>query len=153
MADEQLKLDQVRRELIAQHKDLREQIARLRKTASRAEKGEASLPAVRAQLDELASMLSVHQAQEELRLGPLLQDVDAWGPERVMMMPHEHQAEHAALNGAVEKARSSKNVHVICDAVTQLSRLLLTHMLEEEKYFLGKPVLNLDPVRTDLFTG
>ncbi len=153
MRDEQVKLDGVRRELLRQHAELRTMIAGLRRTASRAEQGVAPLDAVRASLEELRLMLAVHQRQEEEELGPLLQSVDAWGPERLMVMEHEHKSEHWALNGALAKAKSSQNVYEVSAAVTQLSRLLLAHMLEEEKYFLTAKVLNLDPVRTDLFTG
>src|SRR6266566_7166189 len=89
--------------LRAQHDHLRELIWALRDAAASVlASGDESLrergPALAVAISVFGRELRVHLAVEEELLGPILEQVDAWGPVRLELMRAEHAHQRAVLD-------------------------------------------------------
>ena len=125
---------EIRRLLLAQH-------AYLRKLMERLEQALTEKKGVESALGALREALAAHNEVEEAALLPILETVDAWGPERVKAMLVEHKEEHGLI---LELGQQLEE--------TALRRMLLhlrEHMAFEEKYLLGERVLRDDVISTE----
>jgi iron-sulfur cluster repair protein YtfE (RIC family) len=89
MGEEMRSCERVRRQVLAEHGELRTAIARV----TNANHPTRLVLATSALLD----LLSEHIGHEDQILEPLLRDIDAWGPERARRLREEHAAQRAEI--------------------------------------------------------
>jgi hypothetical protein len=145
-----MKPSEIRSELLAQHADLRVQIAEVRRLAeSWEEGGEGSMhhPLVR-----LTDAVRRHNAREDELMRDVFPTLDAGGPVRAEVMQEEHVLEHGALFASLVLARDTSATASPASVVAVLDSIL-AHMAREEEVFLGKDVLSDDGVEPDHFGG
>jgi iron-sulfur cluster repair protein YtfE (RIC family) len=148
-------LDRLRRDLMAQHAEVRRLLAEAEGAAQALLDGrsERSTADLRELLERLQSLFDHHSAQEQAVLAPILRRVDpAWGPERVEIMEREHAREHEALLEATAAAAAATTLLDLVATTGSLARELRAHMQEEERYLLDRDVLTDNPVRTRQMT-
>lgn len=146
-------LDRLRVKLMTEHGGIRRLLAEAEHLAARLEGGHAGAERkLRRLLARLHRAVVAHHVTEDAALRPILEDLDAWGPQRIEVMEREHKAEHEAMHAALERA-----AHVPGDELIAVSRRLvgdlLDHMAEEETYLLHRDVLTDSVVRTDVLSG
>jgi hypothetical protein len=135
-----MRLRDVRSTLVAQHTDLRRLIASVEEALDR------GLPAgeVGQRLEALRRAVEAHNATEEGTLTPVLEVIDAWGPQRVDALVREHHAEHEEVLAGFEPGRVTDVSHV-----RHLLAALLAHMAQEEKTLLSEKLLRDDVIQLD----
>jgi hypothetical protein len=144
-----MKPSEIRSELLAQHADLRDKIAEVRRLAEHWEEGgEGSLHHA---LVRLTDGVRMHNAREDELMRDIFPTLDAWGPVRAEVMQEEHVLEHGALFASLVLARDASvaspgSVIAVLDSI-------LAHMEREEEVFLGKDVLSDDGIEPDHFGG
>ena len=145
-------LDELRAALMAQHQDLKRIIAMAKRVSTQLANGGGS-PAravkLREILEELSRALDAHTHTEDTTLQPILATIDAWGPERVARMYRDHRAEQLAMAAALETVDSAASAKKLAAAARAMAEELMTHILDEEKSFLNRTVLNYDVIRVD----
>jgi hemerythrin superfamily protein len=126
-----MELRTVRKTLVAQHEQLRSLMLAV----------ESSLDAklldaaeIGKRVVALRDAVLAHNTAEEATLGPILREVDAWGPEHVKQMLDEHQAEHRVI---VEKLKSGVKPAAVREVIAHLRG----HMLHEEDSILSEALL------------
>jgi hypothetical protein len=130
-----MELKEVRRNLLAQHDSLRRLMAELEGAL---EREQSPAPAIKA----LRDALHAHNVAEEAVLGPILSEIDVWGPERVKQMIEEHKVEHALLVHRLDPAAAP-------DAIRAVLSELRAHMAHEEEHTLSEELLKDDVVNVD----
>jgi iron-sulfur cluster repair protein YtfE (RIC family) len=130
--------------LLQQHARLRELFGIAEAAADRLLAHTTGAAELHDALVELRRALAAHTAAEEAVLEPLLRTADAWGPLRVDRMLEEHEAEHAALNAALEGED-----HIVARRIAELAETLDAHMLAEERTILNPTVLRDDLVEVE----
>jgi len=144
---------EIRSELIAQHRHLRSEMSALRSAAQRCLRGDDAWDELRHGLIELTRMLRVHNAREEALMADVFPDLDAWGPIRQQVMDEEHVAEHAKTEAALTFAIAEHDVTKAVSATVHALDELASHMDREEKVFLSTDVLTDEPIQPDSFGG
>ena len=140
-----MKRSEIRRELLAQHAQIR---IMMDVTKTIAEGAHAGLPGRGDLLDcvvRLADNIRSHNLREEALLGELVPSVDRPGAARAAIMKDEHVREHARLDAALRRIPEVPP-QVAAVGVVALVRLLRQHMDREEAAFLGEDVLRDDVV-------
>jgi iron-sulfur cluster repair protein YtfE (RIC family) len=151
-----MELDDVRRELMADHAHLRELISRLERHAATIQRGEGSVDDARTLRELLRTLfddLEAHSGRENEILEPILRSLDAWGPARVERMEEEHRAEHEALVRTLEQLTEASLPGEMAATAVTLCEELLVHMAVEEEYLLHPNVLTYDVVKPGQSTG
>lgn len=133
-----MELRVVRKNLLAQHENLRALMAAVE--ASLAAKAPA--PELSSNLKKLRDAVLVHNAAEEGLLLPILETIDAWGPERVKKMLEDHKEEHAFI---VEKLEAGAKPAAIREVLAHMR----AHMSHEEESILSEFLLRDDVVNVD----
>ncbi|HEX8952517.1 MAG TPA: hemerythrin domain-containing protein, partial [Polyangia bacterium] len=82
-------LERLRRQILAEHGELRAAIA---KVATAEEPARLALAT-----NALCDLLADHLGHEDDELEPVLRTIDAWGPERARRLRDEHAAQRARL--------------------------------------------------------
>ena len=136
-----MELNELRKELIRQHNEVRQLADRVAATAERARMNAAVLPDVLVLLESLHDALQAHNAFEEGTLHDVLPGIDAWGPVRDRLMTQRHSEEHQAILGAIQAATGHDTVAHIADGTAGVLRDIANHMDREEKEFLAADVL------------
>jgi iron-sulfur cluster repair protein YtfE (RIC family) len=138
--------------LLAQHKLLRELIVEVGEAAANVlacgdqeMSGQAS-ELVRA-VGTFSDDLRVHLAAEEELLGPILELLDAWGPERLDLLRSEHTHQRAVLHAlhADRKLEPREMAHRARSLVADV----LLDMDAEERDLLSEGLLRDDPIVID----
>jgi hypothetical protein len=146
-----MKPSEIRRELLAQHEQIRRMTEVTQTIAEGAQKGasEGDLTKCLARLDQA---VRAHNAREEELLRDLVRTADAWGDARLAVMDEEHMRAHARLEAAVRGVPTlSRGLGGV--GVVAMVRLLREHMDREEAVFLNAEVLNDDLVATEQSDG
>jgi hypothetical protein len=141
----------IRRELLAEHAQLRGRIDEVRSAALRLRGRERRL-ALRSAVDRLARELHDHTQNEEQLLRGLLRHADAWGPVREEIMDERHLAEHRDLSAVAVEAIVMSDTSAETGVLSGLLDRILEHMDREEIVILGEDVLG-DGKTSDQFTG
>jgi hypothetical protein len=146
--------DELREKLLGQHRQLRALLASVHEHTARIRSGggNVAVDALRGVLRELRDATSAHVAEEDATLGPLLPDIDAWGPQRAALMERQHKAEHTALLKAIEAAAVARTPEELVDAADRSAREFVQHIDLEERYAVNGELLN-DFLPNPGFTG
>jgi hypothetical protein len=142
----------IRRELLAEHAQLRGRIDEVRSAAFRLRGRERRL-ALRSAVDRLARELHDHTQNEETLLRGLLRRADAWGPVREEIMDERHIAEHRELAAAAVEAIVMSDTSSETGVLSAILDRIVAHMAMEEIVILGEDVLGDDAKVSDQFTG
>jgi iron-sulfur cluster repair protein YtfE (RIC family) len=134
---------EARRQLLAQHEALRDQLQTARKLRDRLLAGAAVAGELELELDLLRHAYSEHNELEEVWLEPLLQLGDAWAPQRIARMIEEHAAEHDVF-----EAFFRGSVLEMAEGLDELAEDIEAHMAAEERTILHRSVLR-DSLVTD----
>ncbi len=124
-------LKAVRKTLIAQHDHLRGLMTAVESTLDGAQADAAELGI---RVVAVREAVLAHNQAEEATLGPILREIDAWGPEHVKEMLDDHHDEHDVI---VDKLRHG----VKPAAVREVLAHLRGHMLHEEQSILSEALL------------
>lgn len=130
-----MELKEVRKNLLAQHDNLRRLMTELE---AQLDSGAVFAPQLKAVRDALVA----HNAAEEGVLLPILATIDAWGKERVEGMLAEHHEEHGLLVKKLEPGSSESSVR-------EMLAELRKHMKHEEETILAEKLLRDDVVVAD----
>lgn len=128
-------------------KTLLEQHAEIRRLAASVEEGLGqglAAPELAKRLVALGEAVETHNAAEEATLKPILEYIDAWGPQRVETLAGEHRAEHEEVLAQIDPARATDAAHL-----RHLIAALLAHMGQEEKLLLTEKLLRDDIIQLD----
>lgn len=137
-----MELRVVRKNLLAQHEHLRG----LMKALESALDTKADRATLDAHVKALHDAVLVHNAAEEGTLRPILETIDAWGPERVKTMLEEHKQEHAFIvEGLAPNAKEA--------AIREVLAHIAGHMAHEEQGILSERLLRDDVITLDVETG
>lgn len=145
-------LDELRAELMAQHRELKRLIASARRLSTQIANGGASVARaekLRRIIEQLSRALDVHAHTEDKSLQPILATIDAWGPQRVARMNRDHRAEHRAVAAVWETLSAATSPKKLATAAREMADELMTHISDEEKYFLNCNVLSYEIIRVD----
>jgi iron-sulfur cluster repair protein YtfE (RIC family) len=134
---------EARRQLLAQHDDLRARLQAARNLRDRVIAGAAFAGELAALLDELRQAYVEHNQLEEVWLEPLLRLGDAWAPQRVARMLEEHEAEHDVFESFFRGS-----VFEMAEGLDELADDIEAHMAAEERTILHRAVLR-DSLVTD----
>lgn len=145
-------LREMRAELLAQHAELRAQMAIAQAAAERCARGEPARDALSAAIARLADALARHNAREEQLLGRIIPTIDAWGPGRAETMSDAHAHEHLEVHRALVETGAASEPRQAARAALALVERIAEHMAREEQDFLGADVLD-DDGRNDPFGG
>lgn len=140
-------LSDIRRVLLEQHADIREQIEETRAASTGADAERQ-----RGCLARLVDTMQRHNVAEESALRSILPTLDAWGPVRQRTMLDEHMTEHAELFATLVEASCAPGPAAASDAIVKLLDRMLVHIAHEEKEFLGAELLT-DETPCDGFGG
>jgi iron-sulfur cluster repair protein YtfE (RIC family) len=149
-----MNLDDLRRELVAEHAELKRRLLDLSKRAQglgvqprRHRNGSAQLAELREDFLRFAALMEAHLEREESALYPILPTLDAWGSERARALVDEHRSEHESLLEATSKAGAQTSPGELARAVVRLAEELIAHFEEEEEVLLNPDVLTESIVR------
>ncbi len=126
-----MELRNVRKTLVAQHEHLRGLMVAV-ESALDAKRNDAADLGNR--VTALRDAVLAHNAAEEATLGPILRELDAWGPEHVKQMLDEHHAEHRVI---LEKLKHGIKPAAVREVIAHLRG----HMLHEEESILSEALL------------
>jgi len=124
------------RELLQQHAELRRIVADCEALIERLDEGEDVAGELAHAVAKLRVAFEAHNKHEESLLRPVLIAADAFGPVRVDQMVDEHIREHRAVRATLDDLSA--------EALAETLRTLITHLEEEERYFLTSKVLHDD---------
>jgi hypothetical protein len=140
-----MKLSDIRRELLEQHRQIRESMATTRDIALRVREGDGENRELQASIIRLADRVRTHNLREEELLGNIIPTIDAWGPVRAAIMTAEHIKEHGRLYTALLGIPATSAETAAVDVVALIA-VMLDHMDREEAAFLNEGVLSDDVV-------
>lgn len=138
---ERLSPEEIRTAILGQHQGLRAGLGEIEDEAlGLLYEGNGTRARLLEHLTRLIARLEGHMGFEEERLVPVLQSVDAWGPERVERFRDEHQRQRRIVNSLVtdsEKADEDELALLTLGFV----QLLRIDMKEEESTMLSANLL------------
>lgn len=135
---------EARKQLLAEHDELRTLLARTAQIASDIMCGIAPPTALHDVLQLCRNRLAAHNASEEQLLGPILKHDFAWGQARIDRMFEEHRAEHAEMHAGLTGPDLK-----IAPKIAELREMIEAHMAAEERTFLSRGVLRDDVVSVE----
>jgi len=150
-----MKPSEVRRRVLSDHEELRQQLERLERRAQAAVKGAADASAeLRSQGEALLDRLAIHMSWEDRYLVPVVRVADGWGDERAARIAEDHREQRELLRYALRQLHDqSRPEPLVASNLLDLVALLRKDMDEEEQAFLDEWLLRDDPVAIDLFIG
>jgi hemerythrin-like domain-containing protein len=142
----------IREQVLGQHARLRDALGSLHRLARSDDV--ADCERLREEAVLFLSALSMHLDFEERALLPVLENIDAWGKERVNRMREEHKEQRAVI-ADLEKivANSLESREHVITAIEAFRTRLLADMALEEKEELSGRLFSDDVVQTDMFDG
>jgi hemerythrin-like domain-containing protein len=146
---------EVRARVLAEHAELRKQLAAVEAAARRVLGGErTSLGLLRHEGEAFLNRLADHMRWEDAHLAPALRDADAWGEERVRRLDRDHREQRDVLEHCLAAVRdASRPAPVVARVLVDLVQLLRDDMDEEERVALDPAVLRDDIVSPDAEAG
>jgi hypothetical protein len=135
-----MRLSDLRKTLLDQHAEIRRLVAAVDEAIAQ------QLPAAElaSRLVALRHAVEAHNQAEEATLEPILECIDAWGPQRVEALAGEHRAEHEEVLSQLDPARAGDTAHL-----KHVLAALLAHMGQEEKTLLTEKLLRDDVIQLD----
>jgi hypothetical protein len=147
-----MKPSEIRRELLAQHQQIRIMTEVTQTIAERARNGVEGPGDLEKCILRLDEAVRAHNAREEELLRDLVRSGDAWGAARLAVMDDEHTHAHERLQAAI-RGIPALSPGLAGVGVVAMVRLLREHMDREEAAFLNADVLNDDLVATEQSDG
>ncbi|MCC6334786.1 MAG: hemerythrin domain-containing protein [Myxococcales bacterium] len=135
-----MRLRDLRKQLLEQH-------AQIRRLVGQVEAGlDARLGAgeVTGRLDALKAAVVAHNQLEAHALEPILECIDAWGPQRVKALVGEHRAEHEGVLTHLGESAAKDGAKL-----RTLLAELVAHLAQEEKTLLTEKLLRDDVIQLD----
>ena len=138
--------EETRELVLEQHRSLEESLETLEEAAlGFLHEGSGSTAELAAPFGTFLKQLEAHMHFEEEQLIPVLQDIDAWGEERVRRFREEHRKQYRVLeSAAVDPAKA--DAEALALLVLGLVQWLRADMREEERSFLDADLLRDDTV-------
>lgn len=130
-----MRLVDVERKILEQHKEVRARVAGLNQSVERIDLPWA-LAALRVLLLRFANYFEDHLGFEERELVPRMREVEAWGPLRVEALFEEHADQRRRLErvcALVEDPITITSRDMIIGAVEELTSSLMADMAHEEE--------------------
>jgi hypothetical protein len=143
---------EIRRELLAQHEQIRIMTEVVQTIAERARKGVDGPGDLEKCILRLDEAVRAHNVREEQLLRDLVRSKDAWGAARLAVMDDEHTHAHERLQAAI-RGVPGLSPGLAGVGVVAMVRLLREHMDREEAAFLNADVLNDDLVAVEQSDG
>lgn len=144
---------EVRSRVFDEHRRLRRSLVRLQDLA-RSVTIDPSLTAdLRAALRGLLVEFALHLDSEDEILMPLIETIDAWGPERAGRMREEHRIQRALLQRMFDRAEKRGEPDQLASEVDSLVLRIFRDMHEEEEELLDENLLRDDVVAIDQTCG
>lgn len=146
---------EVRERVLHDHQKLRARVERLERLARAVIEGDQGrVEELRDCADLLLARLAEHMRWEDLYLAPALEEADAWGPERAMVLAEDHREQRVVLQGLIERLTDPEEpapdlAEILLEWVERLHR----DMEDEEACFLDPRILRDDVVAIDVETG
>lgn len=146
------KPSEIRAIILGEHAELRELLHEIEALLDRSARDAAARRALPEHLARFNELFLRHIAHEEEILGPVLADIDNWGPIRIEQMDAEHAEQRAQIHrlSALEPAPASS---AYVDEVRGFVRAVLVDMDAEERECLSPNVLRDDTISIDAFGG
>jgi hemerythrin len=133
---------QVRAELLGEHYELRRQIE---EALAMLEPASASVDALRAAIEKLATTLAAHAKHEQEATRVILERIGERARERNAVMDDAHVAAHARLVTKVKEAGVSDDAAARSARVKEVLAELESHMVEEEAVLLAEDLFEEEP--------
>lgn len=133
-------LERLRRQILAEHVELRAAIA---KVATAEEPARLALAT-----SALCDLLEDHLAFEDERLEPVLRSIDAWGPERARRLREEHVAQRARM-AELRREVATAPALALAREVQPFLEALLADMAAEEREVLDPNLLRDDTISVE----
>lgn len=136
---------EIRTRYLREHERLRDAASRLVEQARACDCSELRAPlsqAIAALLDELRA----HLEREEAALGPVLAEIDAWGPERVAHLREHRRVELASLAEMVDRMAEPLREGPLGPHVLRFVAWIEAELAREESEELDAGVLRDSPV-------
>ena len=141
---------QVRERVLADHDMLRAQIRSARELGQRAKDDPAGFDAFAVAAGELLSALSKHLDLEDQILVPVLDGIDAWGPERARRLAEEHAGQREILRRTqIALGSQARQAIDIVRGMERFIERLEADMELEERTTLSDELFTAFPVPTD----
>lgn len=145
---------QVRERVMADHEQLRGTIRRARTLARSVNDDPATFDAFAVAAGELLSAVSDHLDLEDEILVPVLDSIDAWGPERAKRLAAEHAEQREVLARTQDELGSEDRDPLdIARGIERFIVRLEADMAIEEKTTLSDELFAAFPIRTDFGGG
>ncbi|MEW5743516.1 MAG: hemerythrin domain-containing protein [Myxococcota bacterium] len=135
-----MRLRDLRKQLLEQHAEIRRLVAQVEGALDE----RLSAAELTARLDALKAAVVAHNQVEAHALEPILEHIDAWGPDRVKALVGEHRAEHEDVLthlGAGTAADGGRLKALLAE--------LVAHLAQEEKTLLTEKLLRDDVIQLD----
>ena len=139
---------ELRYTLLEQHGQLRMTIETARTIARKALAQRGSAGEMQAAVVALQRQLLAHLADEEKLLGPILPQLDAWGPVRLDLLRAEHAHQRAVL-AVLTEPEARLAVTLVAGRTLAICEDLLADMDFEERELLNDKVLRDDFILLD----
>jgi hypothetical protein len=140
--------------ILAQHRRIRDLLAKARAVAEAALDGRAPSPdAVASAIGDIRAIMEVHLAFEEKALLPILRDDPPLGPQRAERLLGEHSHQRETLAALHREACAFPFFPILAAKLAFLTEWLLADMNEEERSLLVPEVVRDDVVIIDQTTG
>ncbi len=142
---EELSPGETRAVILEQHQQLRKELLSIEREALETLRENVHGEVLAADLRRFVAHLHRHMDFEEARLVPVLEQVDAWGPERVRRFQDEHVRQRSMLDSLIgDASRVDQNTLALLSL--GFVKLLQNDMEEEEASVLSENLLRDDPI-------
>jgi hemerythrin-like domain-containing protein len=135
--------------LTAQHRQIRDTIAIVRRSALGLAAGRQSPLELRDLIAGLRLMMEVHLSTEETLLEPVLERLDAWGPVRLEVLRVDHVHQRALLADLSSKQTSEQPAERYAWRTLTMLEEILTDLDAEDRDLLDAKVLRDDCIQLD----
>jgi hypothetical protein len=140
MKEVSMRLRDLRKQLLEQHDAIRRLAAHVEAGLD----GQVAAVELTQRLAALKAAVEAHNQQEAQALEPVLECIDAWGPQRVKALVGEHRAEHDGVLSHLDESSVNDGARL-----KRLLGELVAHLEHEEKTLLTERLLREDVIQLD----
>jgi hypothetical protein len=139
-----------RRETLSlQHRQIRATIKVVRHAAVDLADGSTTAFQLREQVAALRLTMELHLATEELLLTPVLEHIDAWGPERLALLHVDHAHQRLVLAELSSERVCALPAELYARRTLRMLEEILTDLDSEDRDLLDVRVLRDDLIQLD----
>jgi hypothetical protein len=144
----------VRRRILHEHTLLRERLANLENTLTTLSRGHpADVRALAEAATHLLSDLVRHTHFEDLVLGRVLSEIDAWGPVRAKQLTDHHLQQRRELRAMIAAYAELSSAEETARVTRDWIAWIRDDMREEEQDILNRNLLRDDPIAVEMEVG